>query len=67
MRESENRFLLEKGKALIGFYCTVCGHKFDPRLGDYTSTEAHIVRFHIPDSYLAAMVVEGEGSRGGGE
>ncbi len=64
MREEEIRFLLEKGALLIGFYCTVCGHKFDPRLGDYSSAEMHLVKYHIPDSYLA---VEGLGVQGEGE
>ncbi len=45
--DPETHKWLSEHAGLVGFYCTVCGHKFDPRLGDYSSAEVHLVRHHM--------------------
>ena len=42
--KEDHQWLTEHAQTLIGFYCTVCGWKMDPRIyGSYSTMENHIL------------------------
>ncbi len=64
--KDEHKWLVENANSLIGFYCTVCGWKMDPRIyGSYSIMENHVLEHRDAGILLGATAGGVIAPRGG--